>query len=502
MSTPTVTAVIPTHGRAHYLQRAINSVLSQANVEYEIIVVDDNGRGTKEQLIVEELIESATGFLNNASILVGSPETQAVPAEVSALVTDLRAVVGSDDVQALPAQLGTLMAELEATVGQVRGILTNLDEAGTIAEVTAAVQSVQTLAAGVEASLDGVPTLMAEITTLAETANTLELAALIDEITGLAEGARSLVAAEGLQALPDQVAATVAEVQSTLANLNEGDGVARVLAAVDAAGAAAATLDTSLVGLPELIAQIEAVAENAAGLPLEALVAQITGLSADAQALIGSDAAQALPEQVGALSGELQATLAEVNLLVAQMNEGDAAARLLAAVDAAAGAAGALEGSFDGVPDLIARIDGIAANAEALDLETLVAQVSSMVASAEALVSSPDTQEVPAALASALDEVSAVLAELRDGGAVENTNAALVAARRAADEIAIATAGLPRLLNRATALIEQADTTLGGFEETSPAIRDARDALRQVEEAAQAVQSLARALERSPLLRR
>lgn len=58
MSTPTVTAVIPTHGRAHYLQRAINSVLSQANVEYEIIVVDDNGRGTKEQLIVEELIES------------------------------------------------------------------------------------------------------------------------------------------------------------------------------------------------------------------------------------------------------------------------------------------------------------------------------------------------------------------------------------------------------------------------------------------------------------
>lgn len=53
----TVTAVIPTHGRAHYLSRAINSVLSQTQVKYEIIVVDDNGRGSKEQLIVEQLIE-------------------------------------------------------------------------------------------------------------------------------------------------------------------------------------------------------------------------------------------------------------------------------------------------------------------------------------------------------------------------------------------------------------------------------------------------------------
>ena len=135
-------------------------------------------------------------------------------------------------------------------------------------------------------------------------------------------------------------------------------------------------------------------------------------------------------------------------------------------------------------------------------MQALIERVTGLVGSADDLLGSSDTQELPASVSAALDEVSAILAELRDGGAVENTNAALLSAREAADEIAAATEGLPELIRRANALIAQADTTLNGFEGTSPAIRDARDALREVQEAAAAVQSLARALERSPLLRR
>lgn len=462
-----------------------------------------------DNLPIEELLDSATSFLNNAALLVGSAETQAVPGDVSALLTDLRAVVGSDDVQALPEQLGGLMAELEATVSQVRGILEAVEQEETIARATAAINGVATLSAQIDASLAGVPALITEVTELANRAGGLELEALVAEVTGLAQGAATLFADPNTQALPEQLAAAAGALQTTLgeaeqviAGLNAGEGVARLLTAVDAAGAAAVTLEASLDGVPDLITQIEAVAANAATLPLADLVAEITGLSARAQALIGSDAAQALPAQLGALSVEMQAALAEVTGVVAQLNEGDAVARVLSAVDAVWVAASSVEGAVEGVPALIARVDTVVASAEGLDLEALIAQVTGLVASADALVAGPDTQELPGALADALAELSAIMAELRRGGAVENTNAALLSARDAADQIAAATAGLPALLARANALIAQADTTLGGFEGTSPAIRDARDALREVQEAAAAVQSLARALERSPLLRR
>lgn len=51
---PLVSVIIPTHNRAKYLQRAVNSVLSQTFKDFEIIIVDDaSSDNTKE--ILEEL---------------------------------------------------------------------------------------------------------------------------------------------------------------------------------------------------------------------------------------------------------------------------------------------------------------------------------------------------------------------------------------------------------------------------------------------------------------
>lgn len=52
-----VSVIIPTYKRADYLDRAINSVLSQDYPYIEIIVVDDNGVGSDEQVKTEQVVQ-------------------------------------------------------------------------------------------------------------------------------------------------------------------------------------------------------------------------------------------------------------------------------------------------------------------------------------------------------------------------------------------------------------------------------------------------------------
>lgn len=52
-----VSVIIPSHGGGQYLARAIDSVLSQTYPNIEIIVVDDNGLGTPNQLSTQQIMQ-------------------------------------------------------------------------------------------------------------------------------------------------------------------------------------------------------------------------------------------------------------------------------------------------------------------------------------------------------------------------------------------------------------------------------------------------------------
>ncbi len=57
MDKPLVSVIIPTYGGAEYLKRCVDSVLAQTYPNIEIIVVDDNGLNTPNQLLTAKVME-------------------------------------------------------------------------------------------------------------------------------------------------------------------------------------------------------------------------------------------------------------------------------------------------------------------------------------------------------------------------------------------------------------------------------------------------------------
>lgn len=224
---------------------------------------------------------------------------------------------------------------------------------------------------------------------------------------------------------------------------------------------------------------------------LRAVPENLNVLLGDARRVVGSDEVQALPAQLGGLVSELDAA-------VQSFNEAALLARLTDAIDSATQAADGVSGAVEGVPELVDRLNAVAAKAETVEIQELADELTGLVASADALIASDDTRALPGRLNNALDELTAVLSELRAGGVVDNTVSALDSASEAADTIAAAGRDLPGLIEEARGVLSRANATLQGYEAGSGLGRDARRALVEVQKAANAVASLARAIERNP----
>ncbi|SIO02215.1 paraquat-inducible protein B [Rhodovulum sp. ES.010] len=239
------------------------------------------------------------------------------------------------------------------------------------------------------------------------------------------------------------------------------------------------------------IAALDNISRLTGSADTRALPGEMRALLGEARGLVGAEETRALPARLGA-------TVDEIETLVATLNESDLAGRLDAALEAATAAAGSVDAAVAGVPDVVARLDAIAAEAEEVPLGDLADRLSALLDAADRLIDTDAARALPGDLSAALDELRAVLAEMREGGVVENANATLASARAAADDISAAAADLPEVLARARSVLDQAAATIRGYDATRGAGRDLAPAIREVERAARAVSDLARALERNP----
>ncbi len=218
----------------------------------------------------------------------------------------------------------------------------------------------------------------------------------------------------------------------------------------------------------------------------------------DVSALLGDISDIVTSDDVKNIPVALNATLTRVEGLVAELERQRIAEVLGTTLTAASKAADAVTSSVAGVPELVTEIQTVAAKAAELEFDVLIEELTSLTSSAEALVSSPETAQLPAALAGALEQLNATLKELREGGAVQNVNQTLASARNAADSIAVSARDLPQVITRLNGLFAQAGRTIDGFDQGEELSRAAQSALRDIQQAAGALEKLARTIERNP----
>lgn len=211
----------------------------------------------------------------------------------------------------------------------------------------------------------------------------------------------------------------------------------------------------------------------------------------DIRGLVGGEDAQALP-------GELRAGLTELRGMVEELRLRDAVDRLMDVLDNVETATANTATASEGFPELVEDLRALVARASGIEVEELAAAATRVLNSADQLIGSDEMRQLPPALARALDEVQQVLADLREGEAVENMNRTLASARSAADAVAEAMNSLPALTQRLDRLVGQADGLIASYGTRSDFNAEAMQVMREFRETARAVTQLARTIERNP----
>ena len=333
-------------------------------------------------------------------------------------------------------------------------------------------------------------------------------------LTALLDDARGLINSDDIARIPTEIRASITELNTIIAQAQSSDTVGRLNAAIDSVTEVANDINSATANLPQISAQLEALANKANQLDLDGLLVAARDTINNIDGIVQDTASQGIPTSVAAIVDDLRAivasddlaalptdlrqTIATVNTIVADAAAADLIAKLNGVIDAAQNTVGNIDTAAADLPEITQQLSDLAAKANGLDLETLVAEATSTIDNIDQLVGSQSTQDIPASLSAALDEVRLFLGDARNGGAVDNLNAALSSASDAAQAIEDAVAGLPALSARASALVTETGDVLNDYGERSRFNAEMLSALRDIQEAADAVSSLARAIQRNP----
>ncbi len=266
--------------------------------------------------------------------------------------------------------------------------------------------------------------------------------------------------------------------------------------------------------LPDVTATAEGVMKRINDLPIEEVMDHAISLMASIEAVAADEGTRAAPEALvklledsralinkedtQAIPTELRGVITDLRQVVTDLQTRGAVDHLASLLESADKAAVSAAEAAKDFPQLVADLRDLAAKAKALKTDELVASTTTLLDSANAMINTDSARALPADLSAALAQVQAALQELREGGAITNTNAALVAAKDAAESVANAADDLPKLTAQMNDLLAKAETLVAAYGSKSPFNAETLDLLREFKATAKSVTQLARTIERNP----
>ena len=340
----------------------------------------------------------------------------------------------------------------------------------------------------VEELMEGAIDLMDSLERLANDENTV---AAPERLVGLLDSINTLFDNDDARALPPDLREAVNQIAALFTDANEAEIVSDLDVAINAVTAATENINAASESLPRITEDIAALTGRLGDMDFESVVTNANDTLDAIEALVSNPDAQALPAALKGAADELTAILSEAS-------EADLVGGLDIAIESAAAAAKNVELAAEGLPEITAQIERFVERANELELQSLVDNANETLASIEAFMDQDSTRAVPENLNGALDELRAILGELREGGAVENVNAALAAARQAAQAIEAAVADFPALSAQARRTVVRIEEVFDGYDTRSRFGSETMTTLRDIQEAADAVSALARQIQRNP----
>lgn len=257
--------------------------------------------------------------------------------------------------------------------------------------------------------------------------------------------------------------------QTTVIELANVDGVAPAELSEGLDGrlifpTAPAVASSSEDGVEGLLARVQR-------LPIEDVVTATTEAIESVSRLAGAAEDVLNSEGVAQLPGAIEGTLGEVQGLVADVREGGAIDSFNGTLRSVDSTLASVSEAAEALPEIVASLGETA--------DDTLANVSALANTASGVLASEGVAELPASLDAVLEEARTVIAEFREGGAIESLNATLRSAESTLASVDAAARTLPDTVNTLTATATATLANVTGLTDTAQTALASVDTLAQ-----------------------
>lgn len=314
---------------------------------------------------------------------------------------------------------------------------------------------------------------------------------MMNSITAIAASQDTRAIPGALRGTIDEAQATITELRSVVAQLNEAETGANAAQLI-------ARLNTASEQLPSVISSLDKVGGSLADVDFTSIGAELNAGLSELRDVIGSEAAAALPGRLDSTMASIEDGLTQLQGLMTNLREAEIVPTLRSALDNAAEAADAVTLAAKDVPQMVEDIDAAAQAVDEFAFSEISAQAEGILADLRAMLGTEDAEQLPRNLSNTLEAASGLLNDLRDGNAAGSLNNALNSASTAADEIAKAVQDLPQLMAQLQRTAVRAEAVMAAYGSRSAFNEEIINTLRELRRTTEMFGSLARMIERNP----